>query len=197
MVICDILSWILNTLSHIHAKTTYTDIHTPWYKLQWCIYIHTDTHTHEISLFMSPRGVWLWQDVIKPLMATTHVSAQFSCDKMWTCAHKHTHRNTQSLTTWIINFEKQPKKKPTTKKQKKKKERDDRRSVKIVLVKQLFCPLWQFSFWTMVLKCLHAECVKRVWLVYNFRAFTSWEKSYISTNIFILYICISVECSTD
>lgn len=53
-------------------------------------------------------------------MATTHVSAQFPCDKMWTCTHKHTQKKTHNRSLRGSKILKKKKKKNS---QKNKKER--------------------------------------------------------------------------
>lgn len=122
VVICDILSWILNTLSHVRAKKqlmpTFTHTATS------CIdaFIYTRRHTPTRLACLPVRGgsaptrcdqatdgynscvctVPLWQDV--------DVHTQTQAEK----------KKTQSLVTWFINFEKEKKKIP--KKQKGKEE---------------------------------------------------------------------------
>ena len=89
--------WILNTLSH--KILTITHIATK------CIHIFTPTPTHTLqnSLFTSQRGVCSIKGVIKPLMATTHVSAQLLVTRH-VCVHTQKHTETHRVITWIIYF---------------------------------------------------------------------------------------------
>ena len=101
LVICDILPWILNTLSY---KNTY--IHTPWLCLSESVcafnrhthtQTHTDTHTHYRLACLPVRGGSAPTRCDQAADDYNSCVCTALCDKACTCAHKHTQRHTGSL----------------------------------------------------------------------------------------------------
>lgn len=110
VVICDILSWILNTLSHVPRKKqlmpTFTHTATS------CIdaFIYTRRHTPTRLACLPVRG---GSAPTRCDQATDGYNSCVCTVPLWQDVDVHTNtrrKKTQSLVAWFINFEKEKKK---------------------------------------------------------------------------------------
>lgn len=155
-------------ITHTRKNNLYWHSHTLLQTALMHLYTHADTHTRLACLGVrgGSDSDKMWSSHWWLQLMCLHSSPVTRCGRV----HINTRRNTITYHVdhkfWKTTKKKEEREKPP---------HDGRlgRSVKIVLVKQWFSPWWLFSSWTVVLKGLHAECVKRMWLVWNFRAFTS------------------------
>lgn len=101
VVICDILSWILNTLSHVRAKNNLCR-HSRTLPQAASMHLHTQTHTHEISLFTSPRGVCsdkMWSSHWWLQLMCLHSSPVTRCGR----AHTNTRGKKTTITRYVVH----------------------------------------------------------------------------------------------